>query len=60
MYFGEAIKLWGVGTSWVHFPEAGVTEFSCLFDVPKCLFKFVFEFSSGVLIDDPVGTGVSQ
>ena len=60
MYSGEAIKLCGDSTGWVHLLEAGVTESSCLFEVPKSLCKFVFRFGSGVLIDDPEGTGVCQ
>ena len=60
VYFGKAIKLWGDSTSGLHFPVTVVTESSLVFNVPKCLGKFVFKFGSGVLINDAVGSSVCQ
>ena len=54
------VHLGGHKTLGVNFPVDAVTESSCLFDVSKCLCKFVFKFGSGVLVDVPVGTGVCQ
>ena len=51
-------KTLGDSSGWVHFPVAGATKSSYLFDVPKCPCKCFLSSVGRVLIDDPVGTGV--
>ena len=56
--FGKAIKLGEaalVGYSFLYFL---VTESSSLFYVLECLYKFVFDFGGGVLVENSVGVGV--